>query len=219
MIGIVIAVVITASLLMGQAASKKVIEANEFVLKDGNNRSRAKLFLDNLNSAHLALIDERGNETVDVWDLGVVDIKDMNGKSRAQLFMGGTGPILSFFDSKAKKRAELAVNDTVQSLTFFDANEKTRTSLLTFDEMGSSLMLYGEDKDHGARLQGGTGPFHTSLRLDDTAPVLELADKDGFKTTIGVTSLVTPRTGETHTTSAASVILFDKDKKALWKAP
>ncbi len=36
---------------------------------------------------------------------------------------------------------------------------------------------------------------------------------------IGSTELETPRTGETHKTSAASVVLFGKDGKALWTAP
>jgi hypothetical protein len=31
--------------------------------------------------------------------------------------------------------------------------------------------------------------------------------------------MVTPRTGETHKTSAASLVLFDKDKNVIWKAP
>ena len=48
---------------------------------------------------------------------------------------------------------------------------------------------------------------------------LEVSDKEGFQTKIGTTDLVTPRTGETHKTSAASMILFDKDRKVLWQAP
>jgi hypothetical protein len=44
-------------------------------------------------------------------------------------------------------------------------------------------------------------------------------DADGFAATLGVTDLVTPRTGETHKTSAASLVLFNKDKNVIWKAP
>ena len=39
------------------------------------------------------------------------------------------------------------------------------------------------------------------------------------KTVIGSIDLETPRTGETHKTSAASVVLFDKDKQVVWQAP
>ena len=48
---------------------------------------------------------------------------------------------------------------------------------------------------------------------------LELHDRQGFIAIIGNAALATPRTGETRKTSAASVILFDKDEKVLWKAP
>ncbi len=40
-----------------------------------------------------------------------------------------------------------------------------------------------------------------------------------FQTIIGNIDLVTPHTGETSRTSAASVVLFDKDTDVLWKAP
>ncbi len=45
-----------------------------------------------------------------------------------------------------------------------------------------------------------------------------LRRKEGFQTVLGGTDLETPRTGETHKTSAASVVLFDKDKIVLWQA-
>jgi hypothetical protein len=50
-------------------------------------------------------------------------------------------------------------------------------------------------------------------------PSLQLRGKDGFETDLGVTSLVTITTGESHTTSAASIVVFGKDKKVLWSAP
>jgi len=46
-------------------------------------------------------------------------------------------------------------------------------------------------------------------------PPLVLNDMDGFETALGVTSLVTTKTGESHKTSAASVVLLGKDHKVL----
>ncbi len=40
-----------------------------------------------------------------------------------------------------------------------------------------------------------------------------------FQTIIGNMDLVAPHTGETPCTSAASVVLFNKDTDVLWKAP
>ena len=50
-------------------------------------------------------------------------------------------------------------------------------------------------------------------------PSVQLIDKEGFETDLGVSSLVTVKTGAQSQTSAASVVLFGKDKKVLWSAP
>jgi hypothetical protein len=50
-------------------------------------------------------------------------------------------------------------------------------------------------------------------------PSVRLIDKEGFQAALGTSPLVTMKTGETHQTSAASVVLFGKDKKVLWSAP
>lgn len=48
---------------------------------------------------------------------------------------------------------------------------------------------------------------------------LFVSDDQGFSADLGVDDLVTPRTGETHKTSAASLVLFDKGDHVIWKAP
>jgi len=48
---------------------------------------------------------------------------------------------------------------------------------------------------------------------------VSLFDEHGFATTLGRAGLVTPRTGETQLTSAASLTMFDKNKTVIWKAP
>jgi DNA helicase HerA-like ATPase len=49
--------------------------------------------------------------------------------------------------------------------------------------------------------------------------LLSLADGEDYETEIGNTALLSPLTGEKHSTSAASVVLLAKDKKVLWSAP
>ena len=58
-----------------------------------------------------------------------------------------------------------------------------------------------------------------TLSLLANAPNLMLSDDEGFRTEIGRTDLMTPLTGETHKTSAASLIMFGKDDKVIWRAP
>ncbi len=55
--------------------------------------------------------------------------------------------------------------------------------------------------------------------MQDDGPSVRVVDKEGFQTWVGATALVTPKTGAQQQTSAASVILFGKDKKVLWSAP
>ena len=130
-------------------------------------------------------------------------LKDANGKVRGRWSMTALGPAFALLDGKGRRRAELYVLADVPRLTLFDGNEKRRAVLgLVADSPRLALF------DGNGNLQA---------ELDRTS--LELSDEEGFKTTIGSTNLVTPRTGETHTTSAASVVLFDKDKNVLWKAP
>ena len=57
------------------------------------------------------------------------------------------------------------------------------------------------------------------LSADENGSTLELFDRQGFSAMIGNTGLVTPRTGQTRQTSAASAVLFDKDKHVTWQAP
>ena len=47
-----------------------------------------------------------------------------------------------------------------------------------------------------------------------------VTDSEGFEAALGVSPpLVTPRTGQTHKTSAAALVLFDKNKNVIWQVP
>ncbi len=52
-----------------------------------------------------------------------------------------------------------------------------------------------------------------------TDPVLQITDEAGFRSLVGSVDLETTPTGQTHKTSAASLVLFGKDGKVLWSAP
>ena len=48
---------------------------------------------------------------------------------------------------------------------------------------------------------------------------IRLADAEGFSLVLGTTELETPLTGETHKSSAASLVMIDKNEKVIWRAP
>jgi hypothetical protein len=74
---------------------------------------------------------------------------------------------------------------------------------------------------HGPYLQlsGDTNKERISLGVIADAPSLALTDGEGYRTKIGSIDLTTTRTGESHKTSAASLVMFGKDGKIIWRAP
>ena len=144
-VGTIAVIVAGVALLMGQAAQKKTVEANEFILRDTNGKIRAKL----------------------------------------DIFAGG--PHLDLFDAAGTVRVSLNNSKDGTGLGLFDAAGKIRAGL--------------------------------TVDADADRPELTLSDQEGFEASIGTTELLTPRTGESHKTSAASVVLFGKDKKVIWQAP
>jgi hypothetical protein len=86
------------------------------------------------------------------------------------------------------------------------------------DSQGHTLGLLSAVSDYGAMLSLDNGKGELRLFLEPGH--LELSDDAGFKSSLGETkNLVTVRTGESHQTSAASLLLFDKDTNVIWKAP
>ena len=115
-------------------------------------------------------------------------------------------------DAEGKMRGRLSMTENaVPELILFDASGTDRIRLGVHPFLGSTLSFYSAS--------GKSGPLKDGLKADLNEMGLAIFDDEGFETRIGSTDLVTPLTGETHKTSAASVIFFDKDKKVLWQAP
>ena len=98
----------------------------------------------------------------------------------------------------------------------FDENERARGYFTETDasDLGSALQLLDAHGKSQIILELG------EVESDSVAANRVLVhDTDGFAATLGVTDLLTSRTGEKHKTSAASLILFDKEKNVLWRAP
>ena len=76
---------------------------------------------------------------------------------------------------------------------------------------GSSISFYGQSPAKWGQ--------QAVLESSADGPSLTLSDAQGFRAIIGSASLNTPTTGASTKTSAASVILFDKEGKSVWSAP
>jgi hypothetical protein len=141
-------------------------------------------------------------------------LRDSNGTVRSKWVVTQDGPRLLLLDGNGKERVVMYCNafgggglglggiafpgygGAATSMGFIGPTDKTGPLI---------MMTQAESSIHLATREGN--------------PLIGIEDKEGFSATVGSTDLVTERTGETHQTSAASVILFGKDKKILWKAP
>jgi hypothetical protein len=137
-------------------------------------------------------------------------LKDASGRVRAELSMGGTGPSLKLRDQSGTALVTLSLNDDKPAGPFLllsDPQHHAGLSMSILEGAGSQLTLTGERADVQAHI--GVTPDGTSLAL---------SDQEGFTTNIG--SGVQPsKGGQIKKTSAASITLFNKDRKVLWSTP
>jgi hypothetical protein len=133
-------------------------------------------------------------------------------------------------DTDGKARALLTVVEDNADLILYDAMDRGRMELKVDSTGGASLNMFNAQGMPVAALSGGDaavlnlGKTGGEERLLATVapgivPSFVLSDKDGFQTTIGGTDLVTPQTGTARKTSAASVVMSDKQNHVIWKAP
>jgi len=157
------------------------------------------------------------NKVVEANEFRLVDA---SGKVRARLAMltllenavlQKDIPNLSFYDVEGHSRIFIAAFEH-QSRIYLNGSQQTVSSEMWAGSPGAV--------GAGVNINGPSGYFLVSL--DGTViagPQLEIADKEGYSTQIGKTDLVATKTGKKERTPAASLVLFDKDKKVLWSAP
>jgi len=155
-------------------------------------------------------------------------LKNARGETRAQLgLLGGEFPQLTFLDAKGKTRLSLDLLLDQPSLTLFDS-KGVRASLglvldmpvlSLHDANGKKRVWLAVPSNPVLTLYDGKEEERVSLTLLDNQPSLQVSDSAGFKAVVGTVGLATPTTGESQQTSAASVVLFGKDGKVLWRVP
>jgi hypothetical protein len=81
------------------------------------------------------------------------------------------------------------------------------------------IELAADSEGASALLQGKTEREHLLAAVGNSGPGLEILDQQGFETQLGVAKLKTIRTGESRTTSAASLVMYGSDQNVIWSAP
>jgi hypothetical protein len=193
---IVLALVIVGAIfVMGQAQGTKTIDATQFNVRDPRGRVRGTFgTFEGLTQLTLYGPEgpQSGNPAASMISIG-------NGKQ---------GPYVIFTDGKGKTRLDLVLDrDDEPGLRLYNREA----------EEIAALSASGNSADLGLGRVGGPEQFEVSVG-PDFAPHLVLSDKAGFQTLIGAAEVQTPR-GETLHSSAATIVLFGKDRHVLWSAP
>jgi hypothetical protein len=134
-------------------------------------------------------------------------------------------------DTNGKVRGRLLTNDSGQTLlTLSDSTGQINSSIGT-GTSGSSLSLGSADANGSVLLTSASNNWFPALRMTgsggklelylngESGPKLAIEDSDGYSSVLGRSDLIQAKTGKKEQTPAASLVLFDKEKKVLWSAP
>lgn len=139
------------------------------------------------------------------------ELRDDAGRLRAQLSLkvppDGRIPLamLSLYDDAGNTSVLLASASA----------EASKGPVVSLFRGGQMVQMNIDDQRPLILMNGNAG----SLALDASEPSLQITDRDGFEAHLGTAALNTPTTGVKTTTSAASLVLFDKDKRVTWSTP
>lgn len=172
-VGLSVLVFAMCAAFMAQAAPKRTVDAEEFVLHDASGRVRAKLFM-LADSPSLQLMDEKGAAraalTVDSQGVGPgLVLTDISGKPRVAMAVSNDpteGPGVLLMDSSGKVRMQLTAPDNA-GLQFYDANGKAR------------VLLQVSDNGPIFRLADANEQIRASMGVTQAGPGLFLMDANG----------------------------------------
>jgi hypothetical protein len=203
-----------------------IVSRLERVEKENRGLRRAGLVVMLLGAAVLVLGEARPNREMIAQRFILADaVGNRKGelglsKGSPHLWLYGVGP--------QDTKVSIASTSDGGSLSVWGAGGSAGAILWGTTD-GAVLNLFGGDGTSRAHLAVGTSDFRPTARgpapewlelySDVPGPSLEIRDKDGYAAVTGSVGLSTPTTGESRRTSAASVVLFGKDRKVLWSAP
>jgi hypothetical protein len=172
-------IALAALLMIGQASPKgRILEAEQFDLKDANGNTRAKLSVDPVFGVGLLLLDGRGNVRVEL-DEGENNtpqlvFRSRGGKPQVVLDIRSPGvPGLHMFDADGAERASFGLSatspDGTPGLRLTDIDGRATVSIMAMRNL-PVLTLKGTGRE---------GPLDLSLHLKPDGPGLWLYDMNG----------------------------------------
>jgi hypothetical protein len=133
-------------------------------------------------------------------------LKDNDGNVRGWMGTIGKGSELSLGNVNAQPMMRLIVSTDASDLHFFGSRKS-----------GMNLGLDSGNPD--ISMMGAEGNGEAGIRFGENGPTLTLEDAKGFSAVLGTTQIRKPESTADYHTSAASIVLLDKEMKVLWQLP
>jgi len=204
-----------ALFVMGQR-SPRIIEAEKIVLKDAGGKPRVRLIAN--NRPEIAFLDdsEKPYITIAGGPEPVLGLTQPGDELQRQVTLMASKTLFGVAVYGPYRSACSKVGCVSAGMSLI--NNSPAFSL--YDDAGEEVANMQWSKDLGAQvmLGGVAAKQRAVLGVDTAGSSLTLTDSKGFQSVLGDNSLENESTGETHQTSAASLIMF-KDNKVIWKAP
>jgi hypothetical protein len=202
--GVIASALVVAWVTAGWVSPNKTVQAEQFRLTDAHGRIRASLAVHG-DFADLDLFSESMKERVSL-----------------SVFEHGASLMLS---GPSDGFAELDASDSVGS--GLHLHHSVSWAGILAGEDGASVTLSAPDAEKSKSASTGAsaaypvarGADSATLGVDRDGTYVNLRDRGGFQASLGSADLEVQHTGETRRTSAASLVLFDKDGKVIWRAP
>jgi hypothetical protein len=133
-------------------------------------------------------------------------LKDADGNIRGWFGVYATGSELTLGNMNKQPRMTLMASEDASDLHFFGSHNGGMTLGVNYGD--PAIAMVDADGNGGA-----------DIAFSGAGPSLALSDRTGFSSVVGATQLKAQARREPHPTSAASVVLLDKDKNVIWQAP
>ena len=133
-------------------------------------------------------------------------LKDSDGNVRGWMGTIGKGSELTLGNVNAQPMIRLIVSTDSSDLHFFGSRKSGMN--LGLDSGSPDISMIGAEGNGGAK-----------ITFKEFGPSLSLEDVNGSSTIIGAAQLEKSANRKANLTSAASIVLFDKDKNVIWQTP
>jgi hypothetical protein len=133
-------------------------------------------------------------------------LKDADGNVRGWFGAYAAGSELILGNAKKQPQMRLMASEDGSDLHFFGSRNGGMT--LSVNSGNPKIAIAGADGNGGV-----------AIRFSEAGPSVTVNDRAGFSAVIGATQLKSQARSEARATSAASVVLFDRDKNAIWQSP